>query len=190
MSAALSPCQHPLRWLALSVWLLSTACSTLQVSVQHDESTDFSAYRTYAWSVGDRTDTGNPIVDDNAMMDRQIRALVDAELQARGMTPAGDADPDLTVHYHALLERKAASMTTREYESYAGAEVLRAEHTEITEYTEGTLILDIHDARREELVWRGVAREAVDDLITNPDRAEKELGGAVRKILAGFPPGK
>ena len=54
----------------------------------------------------------------------------------------------------------------------------------VESYKEGTLIIDLVDAERRELVWRGTATGAVSDLT----QAEKKLFGAVGRIFEAFPP--
>ncbi len=58
----------------------------------------------------------------------------------------------------------------------------------VLEYLETTLILDIFDARKNELVWRGWATA---DLARNPrpEKVRKFADAAVQKILKKFPPG-
>ncbi len=196
MTADLAQFRRGVRLRALAaglIWTLGAglgpfACSSLRVSVQHDESVDFQTYRTYVWSDLPGPPTGSPIVDDNALMDRRVQAVVDRELAARGFELREEGPADLTIHYHAILQDKSAVITTRDYEAYGTTEVLRAQHTEVRPYTQGTLLLDMHDSGRQELVWRGVARNGVDDLIGDPDLARAALERAVAKMLVDFPP--
>jgi hypothetical protein len=55
------------------------------------------------------------------------------------------------------------------------------------EYVEGTLILDVVDARSDELIWRGWMREALDN-DPKPENVRMYVDAAVSKILARFPP--
>jgi hypothetical protein len=57
----------------------------------------------------------------------------------------------------------------------------------ITEYEQGTLVLDIVERRSKKLVWRGTARATLLENPT-PERSTARINEAVRKILAGFPP--
>jgi hypothetical protein len=52
----------------------------------------------------------------------------------------------------------------------------------------GTLVVDLVDRARRELVWRGVAQGTVDPRAT-PEKAEQRANEAMAKLFAGFPPG-
>ena len=54
----------------------------------------------------------------------------------------------------------------------------------VTTYTEGTLVIDIIDAKTDELVWRGSAVSPMSDETYDA----KEINKAVEKILEEFPP--
>ena len=49
---------------------------------------------------------------------------------------------------------------------------------------EGTLVLEIYDARTRDVVWRGVATSVG----IRPDRMEEEIKAAVQKLLEDYPP--
>ena len=55
----------------------------------------------------------------------------------------------------------------------------------------GTIIVDLVDAKKKELVWRGVAS---DTLNTDPSRSnedrEKKLRSVAAEMFAGYPPKK
>jgi hypothetical protein len=54
-------------------------------------------------------------------------------------------------------------------------------------YDQGTLILDIVDAKKKELVWRGSANGILDPG-ASPDKKASKVNEAVTKTLADFPP--
>jgi hypothetical protein len=51
---------------------------------------------------------------------------------------------------------------------------------------EGTLTLDLVDARTKELVWRG----SVSDTVADPGHLKLVVDDAVKQLLAGYPPKK
>ena len=59
-------------------------------------------------------------------------------------------------------------------------------YTEARQYPEGTLVLDIVDARTRKLVWVGTLQREVRS--TNP--SGKQVQKAVKKLLKNFPPKK
>ena len=57
----------------------------------------------------------------------------------------------------------------------------------VREYTLAKLVLDVLDARTDELIWRGWATKSLDDNPT-PEAVQKYVKAAVEKILEEFPP--
>jgi len=59
--------------------------------------------------------------------------------------------------------------------------------TYLNQWKEGTLMIDIVDARKEQLVWRGMGTGAID-----PDRSlerkQDDMNDTARRILKDFPP--
>jgi len=56
-------------------------------------------------------------------------------------------------------------------------------YTDVSQYTEGTLILDFVDAKTKKLVFRGIGTGTVSDPETNAERIKE----AVEKIVNDFP---
>lgn len=57
----------------------------------------------------------------------------------------------------------------------------------VSEYQQGTLLLDVVKADNKQLIWRGTATDEVYPELGQEAR-EKRLREAVQKILAQFPP--
>jgi hypothetical protein len=56
----------------------------------------------------------------------------------------------------------------------------------VNQYTEGTLIIDLRDTSKRELVWRAVAVEEKGD----PAKIADHLDDMVRKSIDKYPPKK
>ena len=54
-------------------------------------------------------------------------------------------------------------------------------------YEQGTLVVDIVDARSNRVVWRGWAQDSVEGVIDNQDRMERQFDEAVTRMLKQFP---
>ena len=52
----------------------------------------------------------------------------------------------------------------------------------------GTLIVNLYDPIKKQLVWRGSATKSLD-IKKDPDKNYKNLEKAVAKLLRNFPPG-
>jgi hypothetical protein len=58
--------------------------------------------------------------------------------------------------------------------------------TTVSEYTVGTLVVDMFDAKSKGLVWRGAAQ---DELSDKTEKNIKKLAKASDKLFKDFPPG-
>lgn len=166
-----------MRLLASLSLLLLAGCSTLTVGADYDPKADFSAYKTWKFTGGTMNDER---VSKELLEDRLEKALPPA-FAARGLTAAEPAD--LQVSYFAAVKEKIdiASYPST-YRHWQG-------ETYVTKYDEGTLILDLVDARDQRLVWRGIARDEVN-LLAAPEEREAQLREAVTKLLEQYPPTK
>ena len=59
-------------------------------------------------------------------------------------------------------------------------------HTTTTEYTVGTLVVDIFDAKTRQLLFRGTAQDEISD---KPEKNVKKVQKAADKMFKNFPPG-
>jgi Domain of unknown function (DUF4136) len=59
------------------------------------------------------------------------------------------------------------------------------DYPEITQYTEGTVVIDVIDPKTKDLLWRGQGVASVSD---DPQVYAKELAKTVAKIVDRFPP--
>ena len=59
-------------------------------------------------------------------------------------------------------------------------------HTSVSEYTVGTLVVDIFDAKSKSLLFRGTA---TDELSDKAEKNQKKLDKASQKMFKDFPPG-
>lgn len=57
----------------------------------------------------------------------------------------------------------------------------------MSEYEEGTIVIDIVDARTDRVVWRGWAQSNMDGVIDNQDLLEKQIRKAVARMMERLP---
>ena len=58
----------------------------------------------------------------------------------------------------------------------------------VSEIPVGTLIIDLVDAGKKQLVWRGTASKTLEP-DASPETKEKNINEAVQKMFANYPPG-
>lgn len=171
---------------ACLAWITLVSCSSLRTYYDYDREADFSALRTYDWI---DPDSGSAVgTPENDLVNRRIRAAVDRELAAQGYVVA-TADPDFLVTSHVGVEQRIEVHDWGySYGRSYGRHGMMVGSTDVREYDEGTLILDVIDAETRNLIWRGTAKRAVSRNPT-PEESEAIISTAVAKILDKFPPG-
>jgi len=59
--------------------------------------------------------------------------------------------------------------------------------TQVRDIVVGTLVIDMADAKANQLVWRGMGVKEVDTQ-AKPDKRDKSITNAVNKIFKNYPP--
>jgi hypothetical protein len=171
---------------AAAVILLLPALALAQkTSFDFDKSADFSKFKTYA--LKDGTKVGDPLVDN------RIVAAIEAELAAKGLTK-NDAAPDVVFVYHVAFDKqKDITAYNSGYGGYGyrygGGWGTTTTNVRVNEILVGTLVIDVADAAKKEIVWRGMGVREVD-VQAKADKRDKNINGAVKKVLQNFPPKK
>jgi hypothetical protein len=144
------------------------------VKVSQDDDVDFTAFKTFAW-----VDNQEPA--ENPANHVRITKAVERELEARGLKAAGDAKPDLRVHYLAKVEKKLRG-TTRQGDVYRPTPDVKTV-VDFSRVTEGTIIIELLDDTSRQVVWRAVASEPVGP----PDEAEAQINRLVKALVERYP---
>ena len=172
--------------------LLLTASSALSQDIRYnfDDTADFSKFRTYKWV----TLKSEAPIDE--LTDKQIKTALNAAFARKGLTNLdGDSATDLLIGYQT---------TKHINETFAGFDpgwstgpgwYVAGWHVpgvgSITTGTsgiyKGELSVDMYDATKHELVWRGVASKALDSK-AKPQKRQKNLDTAVAKLMRNYPP--
>ena len=151
-----------------------------QVQTDFDHQEDFSQYKTYSWE---------QIKPANSLWTPRIKNAVDNQLAAKGWTlSAQNADVAVmaieTTHTQKTLDTfydgLGGGWGWRGFGDFGDATT--TEH----DYKEGTLVVDMYDAKSKQLIWRGSAEDTLSDKAANN---EKNLDKGVAKMFKAFPPG-
>jgi hypothetical protein len=167
---------------------LVAACSSITTSADYDQSTDFSKYRTYAWK------DVEPM--QNQLAEARIKAAVDRALASKGLRNV-ESDSDLWVVPHARLSKETQISTYNSGWGYGGwggygwgarGGGMGMSTSTVNEIPVGNLIIDLVDASKKQMVWRGQASKTLDPS-ASPETKQKNVDEAVQKMFAGYPPG-
>jgi len=71
---------------------------------------------------------------------------------------------------------------------YGGGFGVGTSTTYVNEWDEGTLLIDVIDAKKNELIWRGSAQAELRKH-QDPSEGQEVLNDVVARILRDFPPG-
>lgn len=165
------------------------------VRYNFDRDTNFSRFHTYKWVL-----IKDAVVKTGDLIDKQIKAAVDAQLATKGLTKV-DADPaDLYVAYQAAINQE------KEFSSYSsgfgpgwgygpgwygggwyGSPVSTFSTGQTSTIYVGQLVLDMYDSANHDLVWRGVGSKTLDQE-AKPEKQQKNLAKTVKKMLKNYPP--
>lgn len=178
-------------WLLLLALLAFSSANVLAQDVRYnfDKDADFSKFKTYKWVSIKNADH----VD--ALTEKEITAALDAELAKKGLTKTDSDNADLYVAYQTAIG------TEKQFNSYqtgwgygpgwgpgwyGGMASTTTTGSTSTIYV-GQLALDLYEASKKELVWRGVASKTIDPK-AKPDKRSKNIQKAVEKLLKNYPP--
>ncbi len=163
-----------------------SGCSSVNTSYDYDTQADFSKFQTFAWMPRETTTGGNAqqAQADNSLFDQRLKNAVNNNLDAKGYT-IDTTEPDFVIIYHTGVQDKV-NVTNWGY-TYGPYWGPWGESVDVTQYTEGTLILDFINYETKNILWRGTAQKALSGNV-KPEDAERNLQKAVDQLLAKFPP--
>ena len=158
--------------------LVSQAAWAQKITMEFDQTVDFSRYKTFAIREG-QLNSGNPALN-SPLVKKQIEADIQNALTAKGLTMATGGSADLNVRYTFGAARKT------EIEAYPAGWYGRATRYVRVPYAEGTLVIDLRDPTTRSLVWRSIAAEEKSDAT----KIQGKLDDMVKKSIEKYPPKK
>jgi hypothetical protein len=162
--------------------LLAGGAYAVEINSDFDKDANFGAIQTFAVKMG--TGWGNPISE------KRVVEEVGKAIAGKGWKPAEESAADALVVLHGATQEKQTLTTFYDgwggygWHGWGGMSMGSATTTSY-EYTEGTLVVDVFDAKSKQLMWRG---SATDQIKNTAEKREKQLAKAVTKLFYGFPP--
>lgn len=182
---------------ALIVGAALVSCSTIKYTTDFDGSADFQSYKTfqyYGWA-----EESNKII--NTIDQDRIESAFGAELDKRGLEYVKE-NGDLIITLYIVTQEKTqttANTTTSGgmgggYYGYGGSYGYgpaygwgpTSSHTTYSEYdyTVGTLIIDVYDAKDKKLVWESVSTGTINEKTKG---REERIQSTVGKMMLKYP---
>lgn len=170
--------------LPVLVLLFLTSCTSVRVLSDYDREANFSNYKTYAFYK-----TGIDRAQISDLDKKRILRAIDAELSSRGFVKS--EDPDLLISIFTK-EKEQVDIYNNYWGGYGwgwnpyywgpgwGG-------SNVSTRTEGSLYIDLIDAKDKELVWQG---KGIGNLgnIENIEKKEQRIREFVSLILQEYPP--
>ncbi len=162
--------------------LVLASCSSVRVYSDYDKQVDFSPYKTYAFHKNS--------IDKAELSDldkKRILRAIDETMSAKGFTKSDN--PDLLISF---FTKEREEVNVNQFNAGWGYgwgwnPFLWGGNTTVTRHTEGSLYIDIIDAKKKELIWQG---EGEGVLTKDRDKKEALIKEFVAKILEQYPPQK
>lgn len=160
-------------------------CATMNVSHHIERNVNFIDFVTYDWGPPDNLPVGDPRLDNNPFFNDYLQGAIEKKLAAAGYERDAAGAPDLLVHYHASVSQRLDVYQADAPYGYCYGNC----EPQVVNYDEGTLVIDIVDARTKKVVWRGWAQDTMTGVIDNQERLERQVDESVRKMMVFLPRG-
>lgn len=173
--------------------LLVSACAGDKANVDYDATADFSAFKTYAWS--DKKDEAtSKSIEAYPLFHQRIRDSIDAAMKTKGFQLGDVSQADMLISYHLSVAATGYSGSSVSFgvgsfghSSGVGLSVGVPVSGHVVE--EGTLVINIIDAKKNSVVWQGSSSRELSRSPT-PEKTNEMVNEVVNNILANYPPKK
>lgn len=178
----------------MSALIFSGCTSQPRVETDYQADFDFSALKTF--EVAETKQDNKESILISPFTFSHIHSVVESELTKRYQSAATGAKPDFIVSYHIVIEEK---LDPRSYNDlygfgYYGRGYYRypspffyGPNAGVRVYNQGSLIIDIVDAKADKPIWRGVSEKRLSNDMP-PQQQREVLSRAVTEVIAQFPP--
>jgi hypothetical protein len=172
-----------IKLLPLLLLIITASCSSVSVNSDYDKNVDFTSYKTYAFYKA-----GIDKVEISDLDKRRILRAIDEQMAAKGFTKS--ENPDLLVN---IFTKSREQVSVNQFNAGWGygwgfgwnPYMMGGGQTTVSTSTEGTLFIDLIDAKKKEMIWQG---EGSGILTKNTTKKDEKVAEFVSKILAQYPP--
>ncbi|SDR65927.1 protein of unknown function [Formosa sp. Hel1_31_208] len=174
------------------VTLVISSCSSVRVAADYDKAADFNNYKSFAFFK-----TGIDKAEISDLDKRRILRAIESELLAKGFTKS--ENPDILVSIFTKSQQRV--------DVYNNAWGMGAwgwggfgpwgggfgpgwgwgwnQQPMVSTRSEGTLFIDLIDAKKKELIWQGMG---TGYLPRNVEKKEERINEFVSKVMEKYPP--
>lgn len=190
----------PVKFLSIffTLALVAGCASTFEASYDHDPANDFSEYQSFTWISKNPMKVGKNVEIANPLLEPRITSALEKAFVAKGykyVIEPKDADFVVSFTIGSREEIKVDSYPSMSagygrghpgHWGWGGMYYGAGTETQVRQYTEGMLAVDIFDVSDRRPVWHGVATKRINE--SDRENMDATIDAAVAAILAGFPP--
>lgn len=170
-----------IKLLSLLFIVTLTSCSSVRVNADYDKKANFENYRTFAY-----LKSGIDKAEISDLDKKRILYAIDDVLISKGFTKS--ENPDMLISIFTKERERVDVMNNWGFGwgwGWGWNPWWGANFTSVSTTPEGTLFIDIIDAKTKELIWQGQGTGYLTEDVNKKDQRIKEF---VTKILEQYPP--
>jgi hypothetical protein len=161
-----------------------------------DKEYDFTKPKTFGWhpdgagEVKMLQQSGDDPVKLNERFEPVFKDAIATALAKRGLVLATNGKPDIVIHYYVLIGPNSESQFRGQFVGAVppwGLPDFAMTTTSFKVFEQGTVVLDLMDAARKEIVWRGVAETEIERQ-RMPAERDARIRQGIADLLKKFPP--
>lgn len=153
---------------------MTVAVLAQQVSVNYNHDVDFSQFHTYAWGSNNANAIKDSILAQVAQQD------INAAMQSKGLTMVQEnQNPDLLLTANGGMKEQTSWNAWGMRGWGGGMGSITPEQNVV-----GTMIIDLFNAKSQELVWRGIAENTLNN---KGNKNQEMVHKAVDKMFKQWP---
>ena len=163
----------------LSILFIATlaSCSSVRVNADYDKKATFTNYKTYAY-----LKSGIDKAEISDLDKKRILHSIDEVMAIKGFSKSENPDVLISIF---TKERERVDIYQNYGFGWGWNPWWGMGYSNVTTTPEGTLFIDIIDAKTKELVWQGIG---TGYLTTDSERKDERIAEFVAKILEKYPP--
>ncbi|TPV31437.1 DUF4136 domain-containing protein [Paucihalobacter ruber] len=163
------------------VLTILSSCSSVKTTSDYDKSVNLSDYKTFGFTKESKE------LPTNDLVKNRILNAISSNLKSKGLTESDN--PDMLVDLGLKTKEKTDYQSTNyDMGGYYGRRwrvgtSIGTTNTREINYTEGTLVINLVDAKKDQLLWMGSGTSVVSDKSVK----EENITAGINKILSSFP---
>jgi hypothetical protein len=149
-----------------------------------DTAMPFGHPASFAWDEPDAVPVGDARLDANPFFLARLHGSVERAFAERGIRLNAE-HPSLLVHHHAVVRDRVDVLAADRSAGYT--ETSYGPGTQVYQYEEGTFLVDVVDAKTNQVVWRGWATTDLAGALGDPKLLAELVDQSIVKMFGHFP---